>query len=230
MNHNNLRCILFLRIISFNMCCVIASKEERFGIISSHSLSSLTKPMKRKHNTTFDKLNIFKTVSVDASSQIQKVNEDDEERYLLKNKRNKCMSSKKLNHDGSPWWTPTDRPHETECDPKDEYQHWKWCGNQNICNYFGKLLSKEYLGTSGGPNMKEEKLFFISLMGVDEPVDYKIDRKWRLTDVGQLVDSKDGLCLGLAYNNFDRSNAKLTLRVDSCDMKEPGQFWSFVLV
>jgi len=50
-------------------------------------------------------------------------------------------------------------------------------------------------------------------------------QNWRATDLGQLVDIEDGLCLGVAYNSIDRQH--LLIQVKACDEKDDGQFWSF---
>lgn len=138
--------------------------------------------------------------------------------FLLKNKRNKCMSSESANpHGGGP-----NLPYETNCDPNDRYQHWKWCGNNNLCNHFGKFLSKKFGGTTNDENGNTKKRFFIKLM--DLATSEYFDQKWRATEVGQLVDSS-GLCLGVEYKSDDSENLRMS--VDSCTKKDDGQFWSF---
>ncbi len=148
-------------------------------------------------------------------SKMVSENKKDEKSYLLKNKRNKCMSSGRLNPYG---------PYETVCNPKDKDQHWKWCGDGNICNHSGKLLSKTHSSTAPEPNGKIVKIFSIKLLGLDKSKTF--NQKWRATNLGQLVDSIDGLCLGIACNSVDRQHFLLAAK--TCDEKDDGQFWSFI--
>ena len=119
------------------------------------------------------------------ASEMIPLTRKDGKTYLLKNKRNKCMSCGFLNRRF---------PYEDNCDPKDKYQHWKWCEDNKICNHMGQFLSKKYIGDSTEPNGKTEKLFHIII----SPWSKDLVQNWRATDLGQLVDIKDGLCLGVA--------------------------------
>jgi len=142
------------------------------------------------------------------------VNEKEGTSFLLKNNRNKCMSSGPLNKYG---------PYESNCNPNEKEQHWKWCGDKNICNHLGKLLSKKHVGSEGDGNGKRTNIFSINLLDFD--TSNFVDQTWRETDMGQLIDIKNGLCLGVAYNSVDRQHLLITVK--SCDVKDDGQFWSF---
>ena len=146
------------------------------------------------------------------SSKLVSINEKKGKSFLLKNKRNKCLSWGLLNPHG---------PHEDDCDSKDKYQHWRWCNDNQLCNHFNKFLSKEYTGIITYPNGKIEKKFRLKLL---ESSKY-VDQNWSTTGLGQLIDIKDGLCLGVAYNSVDLQH--LLIKVLSCDEKDDGQFWSF---
>jgi len=145
------------------------------------------------------------------SSKLVSVNEKKGNSFLLKNKRNKCMSSGPLNKYG---------PYESNCNQNEKQQHWKWCEDNKLCNHMGQFLSKEYIGVYTEPNGKTEKVFHIKLSSLSK----YLDQKWRTTALGQLVDTKDGLCVGVAYNSVDRQH--LLIKVKSCDEKDDGQFWS----
>ena len=149
--------------------------------------------------------------AIEASEMIPLTRKDGKS-YLLKNKRNKCMSCGFLNRRF---------PYEDNCNPKDKYQHWRWCGDNQFCNYLGKFLSKEYLGLDRYPNGTTEKGFHIKILESSKDV----VQKWSATGLGQLVDIEDGLCLGVSYNSVDRQH--LLIGVQSCEEKDDGQFWSF---
>ncbi len=114
-------------------------------------------------------------------------------------------------------------PYEDTCDPKDKYQHWRWCSDNQLCNCFGKFLSKEYLGLETYPNGTTKKGFHIKLL--ESSSSEKVVQKWSVTGLGQLIDIEDGLCLGVAYNSVDRHYLLISVR--SCDEKDDAQFWSF---
>jgi len=112
-------------------------------------------------------------------------------------------------------------PYEDNCESKDKYQHWKWCEDNKICNNMGQFLSKKYIGDSIESNGKTEKLFRVIISSLSKD----LVQNWRATDLGQLLDIEDGLCLGVSYNSVDRQH--LLMAVKSCDKQDGAQFWSF---
>jgi len=84
-----------------------------------------------------------------------------------------------------------------------------------------QFLSKENIGLSTEQNGKTKKVFLIKLSSSTK----HFDQNWRATPLGQLVDIKDGLCVGVGYNSVDRQHLLITVK--SCDEEDDGQFWSF---
>lgn len=136
--------------------------------------------------------------------------------YLLKNRRNKCMSWGLLHSHG---------PYESDCDSEDKNQHWKWYGDKrkHICNHLYQCLSSLLTNLRQDKDKKLVKKFDIKLLRLRQFSN--ANQEWKATDSGQLVEINIGLCLGVAYKSLDEHHLLLT--ADSCDQKDDGQFWSF---
>ncbi len=143
------------------------------------------------------------------SKMIQVVNPKDGESYILMNQHYKCIFGKRLNQ------VNVQLVH-TNCNPYEKEQIWKWNGG-NLFNDLG-YITKSLKGKTRGLSIFEVRLMF-------RVTDQKWnDQKWSATDKNQIVSS-DGLCLSVDKNS-DAPGAILS--TSSCDLKEEGQFWSFL--